>query len=487
MSETNIENLEPNKLWTFFNKICSIPHPSHREEALARWLLETANNLGLEASIDATLNVIVKKPASPGYENRKGVILQAHIDMVPQALPEAHHDFTKDSIRPVVSGEWVTAQKTTLGADNGIGVAAALSVLVDKTLKHGPLECIFTTNEEDGMSGARGLSPIGIKGTYLINLDGEDSNEITLGCAGTARITSVYNSRGTTEGLTSLGWYSITLTGLLGGHSGVDIHRGRGNAGILLCKLLAETGVPYVAALESGTAANAIPRDAQAVIGIPKADAEWINRFNNAVKSLQSTFAQTDPGLVVNTTEAPAPDYALPPAAVNPILNAILALPNGLLSVEPSNPAWTRTSSNLGIVKIKHEDKGMFFVETYNLVRSSDEKEKNDIVESIESILFKLGATTRKASSAPAWEPDQTTSLAKTAIGVFTKLFSKEPVLSCTHGALECGLFRTLYPSWEMISIGPTIQYPHSPDERVHIGSVQQFWTYLTALLAELP
>lgn len=482
-----MNNLEPKNLWNYFTAICTIPHPSHHEEALARWLLETAKNLGLEASIDPTLNVIVKKPASPGYENHKGVILQAHIDMVPQALPEANHNFTKDPIKPVVSGEWVTAQKTTLGADNGIGVAAALSVLADKTLKHGPLECIFTTNEEDGMSGARGLSPIGIKGTYLINLDGEDSNEITLGCAGTARITSVYNSRGTNEGLTSLSWYTITLTGLLGGHSGVDIHRGRGNAGILLCKLLMETGVPYIANLESGTAANAIPRDAQAVIGIPNTDTDWLNRFNHAVKAQQAEFAQTDPGLTVTITETAAPDFALLPAAVNPILKAILALPNGLLAIEPDNPAWTRTSSNLGIVKIKHEDKGMFFVETYNLVRSSDEKEKNDIVDSIESILFKLGATTRKASSAPAWEPDQTTNLVKTAIGVFKKLFSKEPILSCTHGALECGLFRTLYPSWEMISIGPTIQYPHSPDERVHIASVQQFWTYLTVLLAELP
>lgn len=482
-----MDNVEPKSLWNYFKAICNIPHPSHQEEALARWILESAKSLGLEASIDATLNVIVKKPASPGYENHKGVILQAHIDMVPQALPEANHDFTKDPIKPIVANEWITAQKTTLGADNGIGVAAALSVLADKTLKHGPLECIFTTNEEDGMSGARGLSPIGIKGTYLINLDGEDSNEITLGCAGTARISSVYNSKGTQEGLTSLAWYTITLTGLLGGHSGVDIHRGRGNAGILLCKLLMETGIPYVASLESGTAANAIPRDAQAVIGISKEDADWLNRFNNIVKSLQREFAKTDPGLTVDIAETTSPDFALPPAAVTPILKAILSLSNGLLSVEPSNPSWTRTSSNLGIVKIKHEDKGMFFIETYNLVRSSDEQEKKEVVDSIESILFKLGATTRKASSAPAWEPDQTTGLVQTAITVFTRLFDKEPVLSCTHGALECGLFRTLYPSWEMISIGPTIQYPHSPDERVHIGSVQQFWTYLTALLAELP
>lgn len=485
-----MEDLEPKKLWNYFKAICTIPHPSHHEEALARWLIKTIQDMGLEASIDPTLNVIAKKPASPGFENRQGVILQAHIDMVPQALPEAHHNFETDPIQPVIndSGEWVTANKTTLGADNGIGVAAALSVLDDNTLRHGPLECIFTTNEEDGMSGARGLSPFGIKGKMLINLDGEDVNEITLGCAGTARITSLYNSRGTQEGLDILTWYRINLGGLLGGHSGVDIHRGRGNAGLLLVKLLLETGTPALAELESGSAANAIPRDAHAVIGIPSHETEqWMNRFNAVLAAIKQEYAKTDPGLTVILERTTAPAVALSASTVQAMLTTIASLPNGLIAVEPTNSSWTRTSSNLGIVKIKHEAQSMFFMETYNLVRSSDEKEKHEIVEAIESALFKLGATTRKSSAAPAWEPDQNTNLLRTAVLVFKKLYNKEPVLSCTHGALECGLFRTLYPSWEMISIGPTIQYPHSPDERVHIASVQQFWEYLTNLLSMLP
>ena len=485
-----MEDLKPKRLWEYFKAICNIPHPSHKEEALARWLLTTIQDMGLEASIDATLNVIAKKPASPGYETRQGVILQAHIDMVPQALPEAHHDFAKDPIKPVIdeTGEWVTAQKTTLGADNGIGVAAALSVLADNTLQHGPLECIFTTNEEDGMSGARGLSPFGIKGKLLINLDGEDVNEITLGCAGTARITSLYNSKGTQEGLDTFSWYRVSLSGLLGGHSGVDIHRGRGNAGLLLVRLLLEAGVPAIAELESGSAANAIPRDAQAIIGIPSNETEqWMNRFNTVLASIKQEYAETDQGLTVTFDKTSPPAYALIPTTVQLMLATLTALPNGLIAVEPANPSWTRTSSNLGVLKIKHEAQGMFFMETYNLVRSSDEKEKNEIVEAIESALFKLGATTRKTSSAPAWEPNLDTSLLRTAISVFKTLYNKEPILSCTHGALECGLFRTLYPSWEMISIGPTIQFPHSPDERVHIASVQQFWEYLINLLSMLP
>lgn len=484
-----IESLEPQALWAYFCGICAIPHPSHHEERLADWLVQTIRAMGLDASKDATGNVVAHKPASPGCSSRRGVVLQAHIDMVCQAVPGNSHDFMNDPILlrfDPSDPEWLMAEGTTLGADNGIGVAAALAILADKESVHGPLECLFTLGEEDGMTGARGLQPGQLEGSWLLNLDSEISGELTIGCAGTIRTVSKL-SLPASQPSAGGRWVEVSAGGLLGGHSGVDIHLGRGNAALLLCRLLAEAGGKVsLATFEGGTAVNAIPRDARALVWV---DAESFETWQAAMEAraadIRVELGSADPGfsLTISTTEAAA--LVLESDLTASVLSGVAGVPNGLVAMEPDFDDIPRTSSNLGILSLRNTGEALE-LEARFLVRSSDNGEKEGLARAIEGHLSGLGADPRRLAETNAWPPEPSGELVGIAVTVYRELFGTEPLTRSTHGGLECALFRTLYPQLRMISLGPTIRFPHSPDERVHVPTVPLFWRYLLALLARL-
>lgn len=489
--------LEPQSVWTHFFTICSIPHPSHHEKALGTALLSWASARGIHAVMDTAGNVVMKKPASPGKEGARGVILQAHLDMVPQAAVGSGHDFTRDPIKPrpdPANPGWICATGTTLGADNGIGVAMAMALLEDGALVHGPLECLFTTNEEDGMDGARSIETGLLSGKLLLNLDGEDDAELTIGCAGSIRTVAAL-ARPAETVPAGLSWFEAAVGGLLGGHSGVDIDKGRANATLALVGLLAKAREPvFVASISGGTAANAIPREARAIVGLP---ADRANAFQAAFQAEATTIrialGDRDPGFLAAVTPLPPetrPGQALGPSGAESMLAVLGALPNGLVSMEPDMPGLIRTSLNLGQLKGQVTD-GTFRLDTTVMVRSSSDEEKESLGATAEKRL--AGATDhgwnvsqRRPSVTPAWTPDTASPLLAQTKAVYRELFGKDPRVTSTHGGLETGLFRPRFPSWDMISIGPNIRYPHSPDERVEVASVARSYRFVRELVARL-
>lgn len=486
-----LSDLEPAALWRGFFSICAIPHPSHHEEELARWLVDWAAERSVSCERDAAGNVVMRKAAAEGCGGRPGIILQAHMDMVPQAAAGSAHDFTRDPIRPrfdPADPEWLVADGTTLGADDGMGMAAALAMLEDDTVRRGPLECLFTVNEEDGMSGAAGLQPGLLKGRYLINLDGEDAEELTIGCAGMLRT----RSEASFEAAPAPGgqrWAKLTVSGLLGGHSGMDIHRGRGNAIMLALRLLgAEAPEPglRLASFEGGGAANAIPREARALVGLPAGAYDaWSAGLAARGGTVRNELGANDPGFSFGLAEAPAPAACLSAEDTAAAVSALYRLPDGCMKMEPSMPDITRTSSNLGSLSLA-ADGGRMAMRTLALVRSSLEQDKQRVCGELEDALAALGARSTRPSESPAWKPEPTSLLLSLAVDEYRNAFCAAPKILSTHAGLECGVFRPIYPDWDMLAIGPTIRYPHSPDERVHVPSVQKFWRFLTALVSRL-
>lgn len=486
----NIESLEPRVIWTYFGGICAIPHPSHHEERLADWLVHTIQGMGLDAGKDAAGNVIARKPASSGFSGRQGIILQAHMDMVCQAVQGSTHDFMADPIRPrfdPADPEWIIAEGTTLGADNGIGIAAALAILADKEIRHGPLECLFTRGEEDGMTGARGMLPGQLKGSWLLNLDSETAGELTIGCAGSIR-TMARLTLPASQPPAGGQWVEITVGGLLGGHSGMDINLGRGNAAVLLCRLLGEAGAKAgLAEFEGGTAVNAIPRDARAVVWVDdRSLGTWRASMEAGAAAIREDLGSSDPGFSLTLRDTDATAIALDGELTASLLAGMASLPNGLVAMEPNFEDIPRTSSNLGIFSIRPAGECLE-MESRVLVRSSDDGEKEALAKSIERHLAGLGADPQRLTETNAWPPEPSGELVCLAVSVYRELFGADPSVRSTHGGLECALFRTLAPQLRMISLGPTIRFPHSPDERVHVPSVKLFWRYLQALLARLP
>ena len=489
--------LEPRSVWTHFFTICSIPHPSHHEEALGAALLSWATARGIQAVKDSAGNVVMKKPASPGKEGARGVILQAHLDMVPQATTGSSHDFIRDPIEPRLDPAnpgWLIATGTTLGADNGIGVAMAMAIMEDGALPHGPLECLFTIDEEDGMDGARTLDSGLLSGELLLNLDGEDDSELTIGCAGSIRTLATLTrpSEAVPKGLS---WVEASVGGLLGGHSGVDIDKGRANATLALVGLLARTREPiYVASIAGGTAANAIPREARAIVGMP---ADRIDGFKATFQAEATTIrialGNRDPGFtasVILLAPEAYPQQALGPAGSESMLAVLGALPNGLESMEPDMPGLIRTSLNLGQLTGKAAG-GTFRLDTTVMVRSSSDEDKERLAATVEKRLAGAvdhgwSVSQHRPSVTPAWTPNAGSPLLAETKAVYRELFGKDPRVTSTHGGLETGLFRPRFPAWDMISIGPNIRYPHSPDERVEIASVARSYRFVRELLKRL-
>jgi dipeptidase D len=480
-----ILHLEPKKVWEHFYELTQIPRPSKKEGKIIEYMKNFGERLGLETIVDEVGNVIIRKPATPGMENRKGVILQGHLDMVPQKNSDIDHDFEKDPIDAYVDGEWVTARGTTLGADNGIGVAAAMAVLESKDLQHGPVEALFTIDEETGMTGAFGLKPGILQGEILINMDSEDEGELYVGCAGgtNANLFYSYKEEPVPAGHVA---YNISLTGLKGGHSGVDIALERGNANKLLNRLLWMANEAYgirVADMRGGDLRNAIPRESFAVVTVAEEKQEDLVRFvADMEKVFKDELSSADPGVTLTAERTDTPAKVMDHASQGKILNALYASPHGVIRMSTDMEGLVETSNNVAVVKMEN---GTF--EELCLLRSSVDTAREDLKNVFCSIADLAGAKVTFDGEYPGWKPNMQSPILKEMREIYNNRFGKIPEIKAIHAGLECGLLGGVYPGLDMISFGPTIRYPHSPDEKVHIGSVQKFWDFLVETLKHIP
>ncbi|MHC1774809.1 MAG: aminoacyl-histidine dipeptidase [Lentimicrobium sp.] len=480
-----IVNLEPKAVWKNFHSLTQIPRPSKKEARIIEFAKNFGLSLGLETIVDEVGNVIIRKPATPGMENRKGVILQAHLDMVPQKNSDKIHDFEKDPIETIIDGEWVRANGTTLGADNGMGAAAIMAVLESKDLVHGPVEALFTIDEETGMTGAQNLQPGILKGDILINLDSEDEGELYFGCAGGIDGNFEFNFKpvATEPGTIA---YKLNVSGLKGGHSGLDIPLGRGNSCKILVRLLWHSVQKHglrLASIESGNMRNAIPREGFAIVTIPQDEKEKFEKcLLKSSGDIKAELSATEPGLQINLSAAEMPAHLMDADTQNRMLRAAYGCPNGVIRMSDAMAGLVETSTNLSIIKSDGNS-----VKISCLLRSSVNSAKTDLSHMMGSIFELAGAKVDFTGEYPGWKPNPDSPILKTMQGVYNNRFGKIPEIKAIHAGLECGLLGAVYPNWDMISFGPTIRYPHSPDEKVHIESVGKFWIYLTETLKNIP
>lgn len=480
-----IKNLDPKALWDVFYELTQIPRPSKKELKAVEYAKSFGEKLGLETLVDPTGNVVIRKPASPGYENRQGVILQGHLDMVPQKNSDTGHDFEKDPIDAYIDGEWVTARGTTLGSDNGIGVAAGLAIMQDNTLKHGPLEVLLTVDEETGMTGAFELKGGMLDGKILMNLDSEDEGELYIGCAGGIDTSGKlkYSEEAVPAGSEA---FRLSLTGLKGGHSGLDINLGRGNSNILLCRFMSgavqKSGM-RLASIDGGSLRNAIPRESYAIVTIPAAEKEG---FLAAVKEYESIckneLGNVEPDLSFKAESAEMPGSLIDASAQDRLIRTVCGMQNGVIRMSDDMPGVVETSTSLAIVK-----SGEGAIDIYCLLRSSVETAKMSLANSLQSVMELAGAEVTHSGNYPGWKPDVDSAILATMKKVYETHFGKVPEVKVIHAGLECGIIGDTYPGLDTISFGPTIRFPHSPDEKVHIESVKKFWDYLLRTLEEVP
>ncbi len=480
-----ILGLEPKPLWSYFDAITRIPHPSRKEQKMVEYVVSFGKEHNLETHIDKTGNVLIRKPATKGMENRKCVILQAHLDMVPQKNSDKKHDFEKDPVKTVVDGEWVRADGTTLGADNGIGVAAILSVLASANLKHGPVEALFTIDEETGMTGAFGLRKGFLKGDILMNLDSEDEGELYVGCAGGIDV-SILKDYATVKCPEGMAAVRIDVKGLKGGHSGVDISLGRANSNKLLVRFLMQAESDFgimLAEFGGGDLRNAIPREAWAILTVPEIKEAAFKKFVKGYEKMyRSEFSDTEPSLSFTATKTELPARVMKEADQYRIIRALFACPNGVQRMSQAMNGLVETSNNLAIVKCKD---GKF--ETYCLARSSVDSSKEALAWKIAAVFHLIGAEVKLSGSYPGWKPDMNSPVLKSMSEVYKRKYGKIPEVKAIHAGLECGIIGGVNPGLDMISFGPTIRYPHSPDEKVNIGSVVKFFDFLCESLKSVP
>lgn len=481
----DIGNLKPTAIWRNFAKLLAIPRPSKKEERIIAFMKEFGENLGLETLVDAVGNVIIRKPATPGMENRKGVVLQGHLDMVPQKNSDVEHDFAKDPISAYIDGEWVKAKGTTLGSDNGMGVAAAMAVLEATDIAHGPIEALFTIDEETGMTGAFNLQPGILKGDILMNMDSEDEGELYIGCAGgmNANMTFSYTEEAIPGGMSA---YSLGITGMKGGHSGMDIPLGRGNAIKSLNRFLWENIDKLelrIASIDGGGLRNAIPREASAIICLPSAKSdELLNTFNTFGKIIKAELAATEPDLKTSINPADLPATLIDDKVIKRALSAVYACPNGVIRMSPDFAGLVETSTNLAILKSENGT-----ISVMCLLRSSVDSAKQDLANMIDSVFQLAGAKREFDGEYPGWKPNPSSPILQHMQGIYNNRFGKIPEIKAIHAGLECGILGAAYPHWDMISFGPTIRFPHSPDEKVNIPSVDKFYDFLLETLKNIP
>ena len=478
--------LQPQAVFDFFLQICKIPHGSKNEAEISAFLQNFGKELGYETIADSVGNVLVKKPAYPGYEDRKTVILQSHMDMVCDKRPDLDHDFKKDPIKPYVDGEWLKAQGTTLGADNGIGVAAAMAVLADKELKHGPVNCLFTIDEETGLTGAEALSPELLQGDILINLDSEDEGEIFIGCAG-----GVCNYAEFKHIWTNISgdmfYMKVDINNLTGGHSGDDISKGRANANKLLSRFLlsvAEKYEFYLCEISGGSLHNAIPRDASAIFAVQSADKESVRvDFNIFAAQVQDEFSATEPNMKFTLQSTDPIKRVIDPAVAKNLLRSLHSVFNGVFAMSQDVPGLVETSSNLASVKRTGDN--TLLVTTSQ--RSSIESARDNVSSAIRAAFELGGANVTTKGQYPGWKPNMKSEILKVACDTYKQLFGEDAKIKAIHAGLECGLFLEKAPHLDMISFGPTMRGVHSPDERLHIASTERWWRHLLLLLENAP
>lgn len=481
-----MKNLQPKSLWENFYSLTQIPRPSGKKEEISAFLANYGRSLGLETIVDEIGNVIIRKPASAGYENHPGVILQGHMDMVPQKNSDKVFDFEKDPIEAYVedNGEWVTANGTTLGADNGIGVATAMAILADKNVVHPPLEAFFTVDEETGMYGAFALKGGLLQGKTLLNLDSESEGELYMGCAGGVDTTARFDFEPveTEEGDVAL---RVSIKGCKGGHSGCDINLQRANAIKLLFRFLKDAVANYEARLayvEGGSLRNAIPREASAVITIP---ADGLDEMKQLVADYEDLFIREFDGVEDNISftaeDVECPKTELPEDTQDFLIHAITLCPHGVYRMIPEMPDIVETSNNLAMIGMENNR-----ITVMCLTRSSVESRKEELRQIIQSAFALAGAETEFTGSYPGWKPNLHSHILEVMKGVYQKEFGTTPRIITIHAGLECGIIGRNYPGMDMISFGPTIEHPHSPDERVNIATVQKFYHFLLATLKQL-
>ena len=482
----SIEHLEPQIVWKNFYALTRIPRPSKHEAKVIEYLYQWGTSHGFETIKDETGNIIIRVPATPGMENRKGVILQGHMDMVPQKTSDSEHDFLTDPISAYVDGEWVTADRTTLGADNGIGVALGLAALEDPSVQHGPIEVLVTYDEETGMTGANCLKPGVLKGDILLNLDSEEEGELCVGCAGGLDASAVfkYHKYIVPAGYKGL---KITIKGLQGGHSGMDISLYRANANKAMARILLpliELLGAKVVSLSGGSLRNAIPFESESEIAVPKENLDAVKKLIGSIfAEIKAEFIDSDPSAVLYVDEVPVAKKFIQGSVMLRAVKGIIAAPHGVIRMSRTMEGLTETSINLAIVRT---EKGKITV--HSLMRSAIDTAKSYLADRVRCVWELAGADEIEFKGGySGWTPKLGTEINKVCMDQYEKVYGHPMKIMATHGGLECAIMGAKYPNWEMVSIGPTIKYPHSPDERVNIASVARTWEYLKAILANIP
>ncbi|MDX1446086.1 aminoacyl-histidine dipeptidase [Lishizhenia sp.] len=479
----SVRDLEPKAMWNNFADLNAVPRPSKKEEKVIQFMVDFGKKLGLETKTDKIGNIIIKKPATPGMEDRQTIIMQSHVDMVHQKNSDKVFDFDTQGIEMKIEGDWVKAEGTTLGADNGIGVASIMAILESTDIAHPAIEAMFTVDEETGMTGAMELDPSNFTGTILLNLDTEDDDELSIGCAGgiDTNTSYVYESISTPAGSKA---YRIELRGLMGGHSGMDIDQGRANANKLMNRLMYDSPVKLnIASIDGGSLRNAIPRESTVVLTIAEMDAEaFESYFEMKTEALAEEFASIEKDMKFSIAATDLPTEVVSGADTTKILQAVHATHNGVFRMSPDIEGLVETSSSLARVIVN----GGKFI-TQSLQRSSVESTKWEVANTIKSTYELLGAEVVQSGDYPGWQPNPNSKILKTMEQLYKDMFNEAPQVKACHAGLECGILGKHLPNTDMISFGPTIRQPHSPDERVSISSVQKFWGYLIETLKNIP
>lgn len=481
--ENKISRLEPTLLWHYFNEITQIPRPSKREEKIVAYIVDFAQRNGLPVKRDPANNLLVTKPATPGLEHLPTVVLQSHMDMVCEKNNDVQFDFNSDAIQTEINGEWLSAKGTTLGADNGVGVATELALLASDTIEHGKLECLFTVDEETGLTGAKALAPDFFTGKILINLDSEEEGYLYVGCAGgiDTIIQFKYDSQPTPE---KLFFFRLDVKGLTGGHSGGDIHKGLPNANKLLVRFLqtisAESPL-FISEIGGGNLRNAIAREAFVVAGVPFPFKERVRvLLNFFTTDMEELYGAVDPHMRFDLESEVSPSSIIDPVVAGKLIEALAACPHGVIAMSPDIEGLVQTSANMASVK---QNKQEGIIEVVTSQRSAIESEKKAVSDQIEAIFTQSGAVVTHGEGYPGWKPNLQSPILQIVRASYLRLFNKQPQVLAIHAGLECGLFLEKYPDLDMVSFGPTMEGVHSPQERLHIPSVPLFWNHLLDVL----
>jgi len=488
----SINELQPKEVFSIFHEITQVPRPSKREEKIIKWLQDFAIQHQLDYSTDEAGNIVMRKPATAGYEDKPCVILQAHIDMVCEKNNDTQHDFDNDPIRTFVDGDFIKAEGTTLGADNGIGMALMLAAITSPTLQHPAMECLFTVDEETGLTGAFRLQDGFLQGKQLINLDSEDDGQIFIGCAGGIDTLAKMHYTPTALTVASPDKYialHIKVGGLMGGHSGDDINKGRGNANKILVRFLYQAFAAFdghLSSLSGGNLRNAIAREAEATIAIPMAHKEDIRvMLNHYIADIEAEIGDVEKDLFISLESTDMPSTFLPQAQAQKLIQALYACPHGMMAMSKTMPGLVETSTNLASLKMKEDEKGAF-IEINTSQRSSVESKKHDVKQMVECALALVCDEVTHGDGYPGWNPNPQSPLLEVTKEAYKQLFHAEPQVLAIHAGLECGLFLEKYPYLDMVSIGPQMFGVHSPQERLSISSTGRCWEWLQRILTTL-